>query len=1322
MTQIPLLVRHAGAALVLLAILCAAAPVAVLGQVPSLPPLRGDVDQNGVVTVADALAILNHLAGQELPAGYRLGRVADADGDGLVTAADAAAIAEFAVDESRTFAGLGQPLVTAFLTPAEATVSVGHPLRILARVEGTEDQDVRWRSETPDVATVDSSGTVLPVAPGRAVIVAVPPADTTGAARAVLEVRRAAVASLVAGIDSVLLAVGDTLAIPVTVLDSASNPLPAYAVEWRSSDAERLPVTERGVVRAFAPGSFSIVVSGSDLADTVGVRVVLLLAPLLPETAGTATSADARVRVRAPAGAVSRPAVLWVEPAEKGTIPDSVFALSSHVYRLGVDGAPLDRAVALEVEVGTTELPPGLSTADLGLYSPEGAGWERLPPTATGERTTVIAGSVPGPGLAAVMPVARRVVVNADNSVPRYATLQLSSEVYGASDLLLWGRPVSWSSSDERIATVDEEGLLTAHAEGTAVISATRGTAQDVKEVMVTPAPPAELLPHGSPLEGMAGEPLDHPAAVRVIDERGEPIAGLQVTWSAAAGGSMSPSFSTTDEEGVAATVWTLGPGAGEQRLAATLAGLTISVAAVALPGPPAALEPVAGGDQEAMAESWVAVRPSVRVQDRYGNPVAGAGVEFRVRAGEGTVAGASVQSDATGSATVGGWRLGATAGANTLEAVLADPAAPGEPATFQATALPRCTALAALSGSGGVDSPGSIREVGVAVTDASGAPCPGVRVAWAVDTGSGTVSPGEATTDGAGVASARWSLGSEAGPQSLRATAAVPGEPGAVFVVTVTHPEPGYLIDVVRDFGARADGTSNDEPSIQAALDAAAARPGGAMVYLPEGTYGIASPLIVRSGVHLSGAGAGRTVLRALVPSWGTTVDGAQVYSAIAMVAASHASVTNLTVDFSWASTHSNGISALPDGEGYAGTPTTDSEISNVEVIGGGNYHAYMIWNLRGERIRILGNRIDGRVEPGEPSAHEGIETSGGRDVVIRGNEVRNIGLNGIFAIASETHDQERIEIVDNHVVNTTNGITVTQLLSGTGSGARDTRDLVIERNRVERSAATGILVQLLEPAELHGLTIRGNRIVDVGGSEAAGDGIRIGGAYVLSRSPDRVSGLLIEDNVVRGASRAGVHTRAVPKVTLRANDLDGSGMIIHGGDSITIVGNVVRGARESGIWAWWEPTRAYVAGNTIIGWGRAEPGAPGVLIENAAGGEVRGNRFSLDGASAPAVSIRPSSSGVILFANELLSPWGSTPPFDHRGEGANAGTVTLAPGATSAAVDSPLVGPGSRIRLVPVAGRFTRASAEAGEGRFVVEVEDPSAEGVTLWYEIDP
>jgi hypothetical protein len=64
----------------------------------------------------------------------------------------------------------------------------------------------------------------------------------------------------------------------------------------------------------------------------------------------------------------------------------------------------------------------------------------------------------------------------------------------------------------------------------------------------------------------------------------------------------------------------------------------------------------------------------------------------------------------------------------------------------------------------------------------------------------------------------------------------------------------------------------------------------------------------------------------------------------------------------------------------------------------------------------------------------------------------------------------------------------------------------------------------------------------------------------------------------------------------------------------------------------------------------------------------------------------------------------------------------VTLAPGATSAAVDSPLVGPGSRIRLVPVAGRFTRASAEAGEGRFVVEVEDPSAEGVTLWYEIDP
>ncbi len=60
---------------------------------------------------------------------------------------------------------------------------------------------------------------------------------------------------------------------------------------------------------------------------------------------------------------------------------------------------------------------------------------------------------------------------------------------------------------------------------------------------------------------------------------------------------------------------------------------------------------------------------PSVLLSDQKGTPVAGAVVTFTVTAGGGTVTGATATSNASGVATVGGWTLGATAGANTLSA-----------------------------------------------------------------------------------------------------------------------------------------------------------------------------------------------------------------------------------------------------------------------------------------------------------------------------------------------------------------------------------------------------------------------------------------------------------------------------------------------------------------------------------------------------------------------------------------------------------------------------------------------------------------------------
>ncbi|HLL48641.1 MAG TPA: dockerin type I repeat-containing protein, partial [Longimicrobiaceae bacterium] len=54
--------------------------------------MRGDVTADGNLTASDALAVLSHVVGKPLPAGYTAELNGDADGNGQVTALDALVI------------------------------------------------------------------------------------------------------------------------------------------------------------------------------------------------------------------------------------------------------------------------------------------------------------------------------------------------------------------------------------------------------------------------------------------------------------------------------------------------------------------------------------------------------------------------------------------------------------------------------------------------------------------------------------------------------------------------------------------------------------------------------------------------------------------------------------------------------------------------------------------------------------------------------------------------------------------------------------------------------------------------------------------------------------------------------------------------------------------------------------------------------------------------------------------------------------------------------------------------------------------------------
>ena len=91
------------------------------------------------------------------------------------------------------------------------------------------------------------------------------------------------------------------------------------------------------------------------------------------------------------------------------------------------------------------------------------------------------------------------------------------------------------------------------------------------------PGVPAELeAAQGAQQVGIAGRPLDTSPTARVVDGRGDPVAGVEVSFEPNPGaGTVTRPTATTDADGLAsAGSWTLGPDPGTHRLRASVTGV----------------------------------------------------------------------------------------------------------------------------------------------------------------------------------------------------------------------------------------------------------------------------------------------------------------------------------------------------------------------------------------------------------------------------------------------------------------------------------------------------------------------------------------------------------------------------------------------------------------------------------------------------------------------------------------------------------------------------------------------------------------------------
>jgi hypothetical protein len=189
---------------------------------------------------------------------------------------------------------------------------------------------------------------------------------------------------------------------------------------------------------------------------------------------------------------------------------------------------------------------------------------------------------------------------------------------------------------------------------------------------------------------GVEGYALPLAPVVLVRDAYGNAKPGADVVFAVNSGaGSVSRPVITTGVDGRAQVGgWTLGV-AGANSLTATVQGTAIAAtfSAWALPAVgPARVLAYTGDGQPGLVGYPANVQPAVRVTDRNAMPVAGASVTFAVASGGGSIANATILTNANGVAQAGSWTLGAAAGTNTVTATVAGAGIAGNPATIRAT------------------------------------------------------------------------------------------------------------------------------------------------------------------------------------------------------------------------------------------------------------------------------------------------------------------------------------------------------------------------------------------------------------------------------------------------------------------------------------------------------------------------------------------------------------------------------------------------------------------------------------------------------------
>jgi adhesin/invasin len=384
------------------------------------------------------------------------------------------------------------------------------------------------------------------------------------------------------------------------------------------------------------------------------------------------------------------------------------------------------------------------------------------------------------------------------------------------------GTGLTTTTNAQGIATIG--GLTLGNAAGLNTITASAAGVTGSATFLVTgtagPAARGEIV-SGNSQSVRAGGTLQVGPSVRVVDQFGNPVAGVAVTFATTGGGaSLLGATQTTNAQGIATVGGvTLGSTPGTNTIEARIAGVTAPVVFTAsgLAGTPTAIT-IVGGDSVIIVQTFRRASTPfvVELRDSAGFAVRNAPVTFAIASGGGgTLSATTATTDTLGRASV---FYTATGFVGTSSVTASVPNLPAVTFTVQSVPTPPAVvrALTPLTQTVQVGTNVPVAPV-VELRDAQNNPVPGIQVLFNV-VGTGAVLNTSAITDSLGRASVgTWQVGSAPGEYVLSAIVSFPGEiPGNPVRFTANATTAPVNVTVEKQQGDQQTAAAGQNTAVQ--------------------------------------------------------------------------------------------------------------------------------------------------------------------------------------------------------------------------------------------------------------------------------------------------------------------------------------------------------------------------------------------------------------------------------------------------------------------------------------------------------------------------